>query len=188
MDVAYVHREDGAGEATVEAPGADDVFVSDGSAGQDLWAARLHAPGQVSRPGYSISALHARVETKAHLLLNEYCVNIVTEGRGHDSPSGFPSWLPDWTLSDMGEQLGRFLSRQQRNELLQDEKSTLSQWANENTTGILGNHVITTPISKLYIARPRIIAVEGSHVGIVEGERDNIHQPRHTSMMRCQLR
>ncbi|KAG8668350.1 hypothetical protein FPOAC1_007729 [Fusarium poae] len=57
------------------------------------------------RPDYSISKLHTYIGTILHLFVVEQCVKILTAAGGHRSDSKLPSWLPDWSLEDMGERL-----------------------------------------------------------------------------------
>ncbi|KAF4446148.1 heterokaryon incompatibility HET-6 [Fusarium albosuccineum] len=62
-------------------------------------------PTQTLTPDYSASSLHVYIGTMAHLLLNDYCIEILTKSPGHRARSGAPSWLPEWTILDIGEQL-----------------------------------------------------------------------------------
>ncbi|XEV05057.1 hypothetical protein FSHL1_010344 [Fusarium sambucinum] len=57
------------------------------------------------KPDYSISRLHTYIGTILHLVVVEQCVEILTVVSDHQSGSNFPSWLPDWSLEEMGKRL-----------------------------------------------------------------------------------
>ncbi|KAJ3544749.1 hypothetical protein NM208_g2888 [Fusarium decemcellulare] len=129
-------------------------------------------PTQVLTPDYSVSCLHVYIGAMAHLLLNEHCVEILTNSPGPRAYSAAPSWLPEWTILDMGEQLKKLLKDEWEHSIPAtplDTKKYLDHHL-RTTLGLEGPHWLPPVVTTSYLLGSRAIDPTVPHV-----QKTNVH-------------